>query len=133
MSGYGKLNLAAMLLLPLVAASTAVIMFGPRFDTMATVFGLNFVPMLVGGLFSALLLRGANRVGGSSRFIALWPTLVTAAIGIVWYLSGALVPAELDPGREYIAAPQYLLGCAVIMGIVAWVGCRITRMVRNNN
>ena len=130
MSGYGKINLAGMVLMPLVAMLAALIMFGPRVDTMVTVFGLNAVPMLIGGLFSALLLRGANKAGGSGRFIAIWPTLVPAAIGIVWYLWGALIPAELDPGREYIAAPQYLLIAAILTGIVAWVCCRVARAGR---
>jgi len=127
MTAYGKINLAGIVLLPLTTALTAYIMFGPRVDTMVTVAGLNAVPMLIGGLISALLLRGARKAGGSGRFIAVWPTLVPAAVGIVWYLTGALAPAELDPGREYIAGPQYLLMLAIITGIVAWIGCRIVR------
>ena len=130
MTAYGRLNLAGMLLMPLVAMTAAIVMFGPRVDTMITVFGLNLVPMLIGGLISALLLRGAGKAGGTGRFIALWPTLVPAAMGIVWYLWGALVPAEADPGREYIAAPQYLLLTAIGVGIVAWVVGRIVRATR---
>jgi hypothetical protein len=132
MSAYGKLNLAGMLLLPLVAMLAAVIMFGPRVDTMLTVFGLNAVPMLFGGLISALLLRAANKAGGSGRFVAIWPTAVPALIGIVWYLWGAFVPAELDPGREYIAAPQYLLVLAVVTGVVAWLVGKIVRSTRSS-
>ena len=115
----------------MVAMLAGVVMFGPRLDTMVTVFGMNAVPMLVGGLFAALLLRGAKKAGGAGRAIALWPTLVPAAIGIVWYLWDALIPAELDPGRVYIAGPQYLLAIACLTGIVAWFACIIVRARRD--
>ena len=79
---------------------------------------------------SAVLLRSANKAGGAGRSIALWPTLIPAGIGIVWYLWDALLPAENDPGRVYIAGPQILLGLAIIIGVVAAVGCAIVRFRR---
>lgn len=130
MTGYGKINLLGMLAMPAVATLAAVILFGPRVDTMVAVFGLNAIPMLVGGLFSALLLRGASKAGGVGRGIALWPTLVPAAIGIVWYLWDALLPADLDPGRVHIAGPQYLLMIAILMGAVSWIVCLLARSAR---
>lgn len=130
MTGYGKVNLLGMLAMPAVATLAAVIMFGPRVDTMLAVFGLNAVPMLVGGLISALLLRGAGKAGGAGRGIALWPTLVPAGIGIVWYLWDALLPADLDPGRVHIAGPQYLLMIALLMGLISWIGCLVRRSTR---
>lgn len=132
MSGYGKLNLLGMLVMPVVATLAAVVMFGPRIDTMVAVFGMNAIPMLLGGLFSALLLRRANKAGGIGRGIALWPTMVPAAIGVVWYISDALIPAELDPGRVYIAGPQYLLGWAVLAGVISWVACAIASSRRDD-
>lgn len=130
MTGYGKINLLGMLAMPAVATLAAVIMFGPRVDTMVAVFGLNAVPMLIGGLISALLLRSAAKAGGAGRSIALWPTLVPAGIGIVWYLWDALLPAELDPGRVHIAGPQYLVLIAILVGVVAWVACLMARSSR---
>ena len=130
MTGYGKINLLGMLAMPAVATLASVIMFGPRPDTMMSVFGMNAVPMLVGGLISSLLLRGASKFGGAGRGIALWPTLVPAAVGIVWFLWDALLPADLDPGRVHIAGPIYLLMLAVATGIAAWVGCIIVRSSR---
>lgn len=130
MSGYGKINLLGMLAMPVVATLAAVMMFGPRGDTMLSVFGMNIIPMLVGGLISALLLRRANKAGGAGRAVALWPTLVPAVVGIVWYLWDAFLPAELDPGRVYIAGPQYLLGLAIVMGPISWVTCWIARSRR---
>jgi len=130
MSGYGKMNLLGMVLMPTIATLAGIVMFGSRVDTMVAVFGMNAIPMLVGGLFSGLLLRGAGKSGGVGRSIALWPTLLPAVIGIVWYLYDALLPAELDPGRVYIAGPQYLLAIAVLTGIVAWVASAIVRSRR---
>jgi hypothetical protein len=133
MSGYGKLNLLGMLIMPVVATLAAVIMFGPRFETMLAVFGMNAIPMLFGGLFSALLLRFVSKAGGVGRGIALWPTMIPAVIGVIWYLWDALIPAELDPGRVYIAGPQYLLGWAFIAGLVSWIACIFVRSRRDHS
>ncbi len=126
MTSYGKMNLLGMLLLPMAATVAALIVFGNNTPTLVTVFSLNLVPMLIGGLVSALLLRGANRVG-KGQGIALWPTLIPAALGAIWYLFRAVFPAEVAPGAEYIAAPQYLLMGVILLGVVAWLGCLIAR------
>ncbi|MDH4022954.1 MAG: hypothetical protein OEV14_07500 [Gammaproteobacteria bacterium] len=126
MTNFGKLNLLGMLLLPAAATLAALIVFGVRTDTLVTVFGLNLVPMLIAGLVSALLLRGANRVGKGQR-IALWPTAIPAVLGAVWYLFRAVFPAEVAPGAEYIAGPQYLLMGVIALSVVAWIGCLIAR------
>jgi hypothetical protein len=128
MTSYGKMNLLGMLLLPIAATVAALIVFGTRTDTLITVFGLNLVPMLIGGLVAALLLRGANRAGKGQR-IALWPTLIPAVVGAIWYLFRAVVPAEVAPGAEYIAAPQYLLMGVILLSVVAWLGCLIARRI----
>lgn len=126
MTSYGKITILGMLLLPVAATIAALIVFGARTDTLVTVFGLNLVPMLVGGLVSGLLLRGANRAGKGQR-IALWPTLVPAVLGAAWYLFRAVVPAEVAPGAEYIAGPQYLLMGVILLSVLAWIGCLIAR------
>lgn len=130
MSGYGKINLLGMFLMPAIATLAGVVMFGPRVDTMVAVFGMNAIPMLIGGLFSGLLLRGTRKSGGAGRSIALWPTLLPAIVGIAWYLHDALFPAEQDPGRVYIAGPQYLLVIVLLTGLCSWVMCAIIRSRR---
>ncbi len=132
MTGYGKLNLAGMLLLPAAAVLAALIVFGPRSDTLLAVAGINLLPMLLGGAVSGLLLRGANRAM-AGRGIALWPTLIPAIIGAVWYLWRALMPETVAPGREYLAAPQYLLMGVIVLSLAAWIGCRIARSNRANS
>jgi len=126
MTVYGKLNLGGMLALPAAATLAALFVFGPLPETLAWVFIINSVPMLLGGLFSALLLRGARRAG-AGRSVALWPTLIPAFLGVVWYLFRAAVPETVAPGREYIAAPQYLLMGVLVLGVVSWVAGRVVR------
>lgn len=130
MTSYGKFNLLAMLGLPAAAALAALIVFGPRPDTLLAVFGLNLVVTLFGGLFAALLLRGARKAGGVGAGIALWPSVIPAVVGAGWYLWRAVSPEEVAPGREYIAGPQYLLLMVFALWIVAWIGCRIVRLRR---
>lgn len=126
MTKYGKINLLGMLLLPAAATLAAWIVFGERTDTLLTVFGLNLVPMLISGLVAGLLLRGANAAGKGQR-IALLPTLIPAVLGAIWYLFRAVLPAEVAPGAEYIAGPQYALMAVVVLSIVAWLGCLVAR------
>ena len=117
MSSYGKYNLIAMLAVPLVAMLTSVVVFGVRLDTQIFVFITNAIPMLIGGAVAGLLLRAANR-SGKSRTIAMWPILVPAAAGLLWYLF-CLLSSGSDDGREFFAGPFYLLAGAAIMSVIA--------------
>ena len=126
MSRYGKMNLIAMIALPVIAGLGSVIIFGVRIDTQVFVIGTNAVPMLIGGLVSALLLRSVNRSGGDDFYLALSPTLVPAAFGLLWYLSGIVVRGN-DSGREYFAGPFYLLALAIVTAILAWIGYLVVR------
>jgi len=127
MSNYGKYNLYAMLGLPVLAALASIIAFGFLPDTILFVFGMNLLPMLIGALVSALLLRFATRPGGRGKFIAIWPTLLPAAFGALWYIAGAIIPNSTDPGREFFAVPLYLVMWVVAMSIVALIGCLVVR------
>jgi len=127
MTSYGKMNLLAMVGLPAAAAVAALISFGPRVDTMVAVFGINLVVTLFGGLFAALLLRGARKAGGVGAGIALWPSVLPAVFGGIFYLFRAVVPEDVAPGREYLAGPQYLLLITIALWIVAWIAGRVVR------
>ena len=126
MSRYGKMNLIAMFALPVIAGLGSIIIFGVHVDTQVFVLGTNAVPMLIGGSVSALLLRSVNRSGGNDYYLALSPTLVPAAFGLLWYLSGMVAPAA-DSGREYFAGPFYLLAWAVGTAVVASIGYLLIR------
>ena len=126
MSRYGKMNLWGMLVLPLVALLGSMIVFGAKTDTMVFVFGTNAVPMVIGGLISAVLLRFSSAPAGGKWLVALWPTLVPAGLGILWYLFG-MVSAGGDAGREYFAGPFYLLLWVAVATVAAIVGCIVFR------
>ena len=133
MSRYGKYNLLGMLSLPVVTMLSVMLatmngVFNAYGATYLYLFAINLMPMLFGGLVSWLLLRKATTDKG--RLIAITPTLVPAGIGSVWYLWRAMLPAEVGPGAEYIAAPQYLLFIWVpVVAIIAWIFGRATRSV----
>lgn len=131
MTVYGKLNLAGMLLLPAAAVLGGLIFFGPLGDTLLWIGIINAVPALLGGAISALLLRGANRAR-AGRGIALWPVWIPALLGAGWYLWRAVLPEQVAPGREYLAAPQYLLLGVIVLGLVSWIGCRLARAGRRD-
>lgn len=123
MTSHGKWNLYGMLLLPLCATLAALIFFGWRTDTLVAVFGLNLVPMLIAAPVSGLLLLLTRRASPGVRWLAVSPTVVPAALGSLWYLGRALVPAAVAPGAEYIAGPQYLLMGVLLLVVIALVGC----------
>ena len=127
MTNYGKYNLYAMLGLPVIAALGSIVMFGFLPGTIAYVFGTNLLPMLVGGLVSALLLRFATKPSGKGKFVAISPTLVPAAYGALQYIGGVIIPNNTDPGLEYFAVPIYLFMWVGAMSIIALIGCLVVR------
>lgn len=132
MTRYGKLNLFGMVLMPGAAVVAALIVSLSQKDwargaTLATVFIMNAIPALWGGIAAGLLLRGTRKAGGKGAGIALWPILVPALAGAAWYLWRAVSPAEIAPQAEYMTGPQYLLLAVIVLNIVAWIGCRIAR------
>ena len=125
MNPYTKINLTAAIGLPLLAVLGSLVIFGVRLDTQAFIFGTNGIPMLIGAVISALLLRTARRKGGG-EIIALLPTLIPAGFGLLWYAAGVLI-RDTDSGREYFAGPFYLLGLAIGTAVVATVICLVMR------
>lgn len=127
MTNYGKYNLYAIIGLPVIAALGSIVVFGFLPDTFVYVFGVNLLPMLLGGLVSALLLRFAAKPGGKGQLIAILPSLVPAVFGILWYVGGVITSGSFDAGREYFAVPLYLLMWVIAMSIIALIGCLVVR------
>ena len=124
MTRYGKINLIGMLSLPVMTMIAIMLasmngVFDAYAATYSWLFVVNCIPMLFAGLTSWLLLRKASSDTG--RLIAITPTLIPATIGIVWYLWRAIVPDEIGPGTEYIAAPQYLMIWVAAISVLAFV------------
>ena len=125
MSNLGKINLYAVIGLPVFAMLGALISFGGRADTLIFVFATNAIPMIIGGIVAGLLIRAVNNSGGSGA-IALWPTVIPAAAGVLWYVYGFAALGS-DAGREYFAGPFYLLGGTLIVAVIAAVAFFVTR------
>jgi hypothetical protein len=119
MTKYGKLNLYGMISVPLVAVISSLIVFKGNTDAALSLFGLNLVPVLLGGLFSWLMLRKANN--DLASLVAILPTLLPAAFIVFWYLLRLVSPAEIAPGAEYIAAPQYHVMGVIGMALTSFV------------
>jgi hypothetical protein len=112
MTKHGALNLTGMILLPAAAVLAAYIatlngVWNAYSDTYIWLFIVNSAITVPAAFFSWLMLR--RSVGDTSRSIAILPTLAPAIYGAVWYFYRAIIPAEVAPGAEYLAAPQYLL------------------------
>ena len=117
MTRHGKFNLIGMLSLPVTTMVAARVadekgVWEPYAATYGWLFFMNAIPMLLSGLVSWWLLRKA--IGGVSRTIAVTPTLIPAAIGIIWYLWRAIFPAEVAPRRRIYcgAAVSFDMGCS---------------------
>lgn len=133
MTSYGKLNLLAMIGMPALATLAGAItpaLDSPYGATFVTIFLLNFVVMLVGGLGTALMLRGARRRGVRPSPATLLPSLVPAVAGSALYLFRAVVPETVAPGAEILAGPQYLLMAAIALWIVGWILSRMLPAAR---
>jgi hypothetical protein len=133
MTRYGRLNLIAVLGMPIASVTATAItpaLDQPYVATFISVFVMNLVPMAIGGAVTGLLLRSARKAGGAGGSIALLPSVGTAVTGGVWYLWRAFMPDPVAPGVEYIAAPQSLLLLVVALSVLAWIGCLIARSRR---
>ena len=62
----------------------------------------------------------------AGQWVALWPTLVPAIAGTLWYLYG-MAALGSDSGREYFAGPFYLLAGTLAMTVVAIFAFIMTR------
>ena len=122
MSSDGKKILLSIIVLPLVAVFGALLIFGTRSDTLLFVFGTNLIPMLIGGLFSGVLIRAVNRSNGTAankRWIALAPVGAPLILGVLWYLFSISNQGAFDSGREYFAGPIYLVSLAIAVSVIA--------------
>jgi hypothetical protein len=128
MTFHGKLNLAAMILLPAVAAWASSHVFPGQTAALQWAIGLNLIPMLISGPIAGLLVRSAYRkAGGRGALIATAGTVLPALGGMASYLWYAFRPDAVAPQFEFIAIPQYLLISVVLFSLVAWIGVVLAR------
>ena len=112
-----KLNFIALVTLPLVAVFSSSITIEVDIKSIATIFAINLIPMLISSGIGYLLLRKANTNAAAIASIAS-PVLMSFSAS-AWYIIRLLFPDTNAPGIEHLAMPQYILVGAVVFGILS--------------
>ena len=112
-----KLNFIALVMMPLIAVFSSSIAIEVDIKSIATIFGINLIPMLISSGIGYLLLRKANTNAASVASIAS-PVLISVSTS-AWYIIRLLFPNTNAPGIEHLAVPQYILVGAVVFGILS--------------
>ena len=112
-----KLNLIALVTMPLVAVFSSTIAIEMDIKSIAIIFGINLIPMLISSGIGYLLLRKANTNAAGMASVAS-PVLMSFSTS-AWYIIRLLFPNTNAPGIEHLAVPQYILVGAVVFGILS--------------
>ena len=112
-----KLNFIALVMMPLIAVFSSSIAIEVDIKSIATIFGINLIPMLISSGIGYLLLRKANTNAAAVASIAS-PVLISFSTS-AWYIIRLLFPNTNAPGIEHLAVPQYILVGAVVFGILS--------------
>ena len=112
-----KLNLIALVTMPLVAVFSSSIAIEVDLKSIATIFGINLIPMLISSGIGYLLLRKAKTDAAAIASVAS-PFLMSFSTS-AWYIIRMLFPDTNAPGIEHLAIPQYILVGAVVFGILS--------------
>ena len=112
-----KLNFIALVMLPLVAVFSSSIAIEVDIKSIATIFAINLIPMLVSSGIGYLLLRKAKTNAAAIASIAS-PVLMSFSTS-AWYIIRLLFPDTNAPGIEHLALPQYILVGAVVFGMLS--------------
>ena len=112
-----KLNFIALATMPLVAVFSSSIAIEVDLKSIATIFGINLIPMLISSGIGYLLLRKASTNAATIVSIAS-PVLISFSAS-AWYIIRLLFPDTNAPGIEHLAMPQYILVGAVVFGILS--------------
>ena len=112
-----KLNLMALVAMPLVAVISSSIAIEVDIKASATIFAINLLPMLISSGIGYLLLRQANTNAATIASIA--SPVVMSLLASAWYIIRLLFPNTNAPGIEHLAMPQYILVGAVVFGILS--------------
>ena len=112
-----KLNFIALVMLPLVAVFSSSIAIEVDIKSIATIFFINLIPMLISSGIGYLLLRQANT--NAATIASIVSPVVMSLLVSAWYIIRLLFPNTNAPGIEHLAMPQYILVGAVVFGILS--------------
>ena len=112
-----KLNFIALATMPLVAVFSSSIAIEVDLKSIATIFGINLIPMLISSGIGSLLLRKASTNAAAIVSIAS-PVLISFSAS-AWYIIRLLFPDTSALGIEHLRLPVYILVGAVVFGILS--------------
>ena len=112
-----KLNLIALVTMPLVAVFSSSIAIEVDIKSIATIFFINLIPMLISSGIGYLLLRKANTNAAAIASVAS-PFLMSFSAS-AWYIIRLFFPYTNALGIELLRTPQYILVWAVVFGILS--------------
>jgi len=112
-----KLNFIALATMPLVAVFSSTIAIEVDIKSIATIFFINLIPMLISSGIGYLLLRQANT--NAATIASIVSPVVMSLLVSAWYIIRLLFPNTNAPGIEHLAMPQYILVGAVVFGILS--------------
>ena len=112
-----KLNLIALVTLPLVAIFSSSIAIEVDIKSIATIFAINLIPILISSGIGYLLLRKANT--NAAAIVSIASPVLMSFSASAWYIIRLLFPDTNAPGIEHLAMPQYILVGAVVFGILS--------------
>ena len=112
-----KLNFIALATMPLVAVFSSGIAIEVDLKSIATIFGINLIPMLISSGIGYLLLRKASTNAAAIASIAS-PVLMSFSAS-AWYLIRVLSPSVNAPGIEHLRLPWMIFIGAVVFGILS--------------
>ena len=112
-----RLNFIALVMMPLIAVFSSTIAIEVDIKSIATIFFINLIPMLISSGIGYLLLRKANTNAAALASVAS-PFLMSFSTS-AWYIIRLLFPNTNAPGIEHLAMPQYILVGAVVFGILS--------------
>jgi len=112
-----KLNFIALVMLPLVAVFSSSIAIEVDIKSIATIFFINLIPILISSGIGYLLLRKANT--NAAAIVSIASPVLMSFSASAWYIIRLLFPDTNAPGIEHLAMPQYMLVGAVVFGILS--------------
>ena len=114
---HKKLNFIALVTMPLVAVFSSSIAIEVDIKSIATIFAINLMPMLISSGIGYLLLRKAKTNAAAIASIAS-PVLMSFSAS-AWYIIRLLFPDTSALGIEHLRLPVYILVGAVVFGILS--------------
>ena len=106
-----------MVAMPVIAVFSSSSAIEVDMKSIGTIFGINFIPMLISSGIGYFLLRKAKT--NASAIAAIASPVLMSFSASAWYIIRLLYSDTNARGVEHLAMPQYILIGAVVFGILS--------------